>query len=127
MFKTLLRSIWRLLKNLGTASPSSTTKRKGNFRSGFQRLLWAGILLFFYFGMHYYSMMNSEVVSDGNSDIVNLLTGALFVGALGAFLAPRFSEYLAGWTSSGRRKKLQKLQRNSYKKQAESKKNEPSK
>ena len=123
MFKTLFRSLWRGIKELGSESSSSGRRKKGGYRSGFQRILWAGILLFMYFGLIYYSMMSSEAGSEDNSGILNLLLGAIIIAAFGAYLAPRFSDYVEGWTSSGRRRKLQKSQNSFMKKKSESESN----
>jgi|GEM_PF-6166617 len=126
MFKTLFRSLWRGIKELGSDSSLSNRRKKRGYRSGFQRVLWAGMLLFLYFGVIYYSMMSSEDGSEDNSGILKLLLVATMVAAMGAYLAPRFSDYVEGWTSSGRRKKLQKSQSSFIKKQAQSESNRKS-
>jgi len=126
MFKTLFRSLWRGLKELGSDSSLSSRRKKRGYRSGFQRILWAGILLFMYFGFIYYTMMSSEDGSEDNSGIFKLLLGATIVASFGAYLAPRFSDYLEGWTSSGRRRKLQKSQNSFMKKKSESQSNRKS-
>jgi len=71
-------------------------------------------------------MMSSEDGSEDNSGILKLLLVATMVAAMGAYLAPRFSDYVEGWTSSGRRKKLQKSQSSFIKKQAQSESNRKS-
>jgi hypothetical protein len=127
MFKTLFRSLWRGLKELGSDSSLANRRKKRGYRSGFQRVLWAGMFLFLYFGFIYYSMMNSEDGSEDNSGIFKLLLGATLVGAFGAYLAPRFSDYVESWTSSGRRKKLQKSQNSFVKKESPTKSNKQNK
>jgi hypothetical protein len=126
MFKTLFRNLWRGIKELGSESSLSGRRKKRGYRSGFQRILWAGILLFMYFGFIYYTMMSSEAGSEDNSGIFKLLLGATIVAAFGAYLAPRFSDYVESWTSSGRRKKLQKSQNSFMKKKSESESNRKS-
>ena len=95
---------WKKLVELGNATPRHSDTNKRSYRTSSQRFFWglAGLLAYFLLGA--YVLGGDGSGSSDNVGIYKLLMGALIVGGLAAFLAPRLNEGLERMLPSGRRK-----------------------
>jgi len=95
---------WKKLVELGNATPRHSDTNKRSYRTSSQRFFWGLAGLFTYFLLGAYVLGGDGSGSSDNVGIYKLLIGALIVGGLAAFLAPRLNEGLERMLPSGRRK-----------------------
>jgi len=91
------------LLELGKAKPSHSDVKKRAYRTSSQRFFWGLAGIFAYFLMGVYLLGGGSGSSD-NSGIFSLIFGAIIVGGLVAFLAPRLNDGIERLLPSGRRK-----------------------
>jgi len=91
-----------------TRSKGMVSGQKPGLRSDFKRFIWGAIFLVIYF------QVISNYSDDGqgsrdNYGLIATLIGAIVVAGLGAFFAPRLTEYLQAMTPRGNRDKARDL------------------
>jgi len=104
--------VFKKLLALGNAKSTYSDGSKRPYRSSSNRYFWAVAALFVYFLLGAY-LLDGGSVSSGNGGIFKLLSGAVIVGGLAAFLAPRLNEILQGLLPSGRRNLAERKKRSS--------------
>lgn len=81
------------------------------YRTVTYRYFWAIAAIFIYFLLCAYGLGGDGAGSSDNSGIFILIIGAVVMGALGAFFAPRLNEVFERMMPSGRRKKEEVIKR----------------
>lgn len=104
--------VLKKLLALGNAKSHYSDGSKRAYLSSTNRYFWAVAALFVYFLLGAY-LLNGGSDSSGNGGIFKLLFGAVIVGGLAAFLAPRLNELLQGLLPSGRRNLAERKKRSS--------------
>ena len=104
--------VLKKLLALGNAKSTYSHASKRAYRSSSNRYFWAVAALFVYFLLGAYLLGGGSGTS-GNGGIFKLLFGAMIVGGLAAFLAPRLNEGLQGLLPSGRRNLAEQKKRSS--------------
>ncbi len=112
--KSSLPSWLKKLIDLGDAPsrPRSDTNKRA-YRTVYYRYFWAIAFVLAYFLLVAYRLGGDDSGSSDNSGIYKLLIGAVLVGGLGAFFAPRLNLALQKLLPEGRRREEDRKRRQS--------------
>ena len=112
--KSSLPSWLKKLIALGDAPsrPRSDTNKRA-YRTVYYRYFWAMAFALAYFLLAAYRLGGDDSGSSDNSGIYKLLIGAVLVGGLGAFFAPRLNLALQKLFPEGRRREADRKRRQS--------------
>ncbi len=102
------------LWELGNPKVRHQEVKRRAYRTVTSRYLWGIAAVFFYFLLCAYGLGGDGGGSSDNSGIYILILGAVVMGGLGAFFAPRLNEALERLLPSGRRKKEEHIPRKSH-------------
>ncbi len=105
---------WKRLLELGNPQSLRSDSQRRAYRTVTYRYFWGIAAVFFYFLLCAYGLGGDGGGSSDNSGIYILILGAVVMGGLGAFFAPRLNEALERLLPSGRRKKEEHIPRKSH-------------
>ena len=111
---------WKRLLELGNPKVRHQEVNGRAYRTVTYRYFWGIAAVFFYFLLCAYGLGGDGAGSSDNSGILILILGAVVMGGLGAFFAPRLNEALERLLPSGRRKKEEHIQRKSHRSRSKS-------
>ena len=112
MSEKRLTPTWqKRLWELGNPKTRHQDSQGRAYRTVTYRYFWGITAVFLYFLLCAYGLGGDGAGSSDNSGIFILIIGAVVMGALGAFFAPRLNEALERLMPSGRRKKEETIQR----------------
>jgi hypothetical protein len=114
MFEKFKTPHWlEKLLELGKPKVSHSDNNKRAYRTSSHRYFWGIAALFIYFLLGAY-LLRADAGSSDNNGIIKLVLGALIVGGMAAFLAPRLNEGLERLLPSGRRKQEERKNKSSH-------------